>query len=189
MMSRRVGSTQFLALCMVVLLAAAGCSNMPTAPQASIDQGSAMNVTGGSQSEVLGLTLGGTSSTTTKTATIGLLGGVMSVGDFTLVIPPAALTRTATVTMSQPDLAHPVVNLSISPATANRFLVPVLLTAKAKRLDPALLSIACISYYNPATGQWERVAGTSVSVLNTTVSAPLWHFSTYRVSTGGKAGW
>jgi hypothetical protein len=91
--------------------------------------------------------------------------------------------------MSQPDLAHPVVNLSISPATANKFLLPVLLTAKAKRLDPALLSIACISYYNPATGQWERVAGTSVSVLNLTVTAPLWHFSTYRVSTGGKAGW
>jgi hypothetical protein len=188
MMSRRVGSTQVLALCMVVLLAAAGCSNMPTAPQASIDQGSTMNVTGGSQSEVLGL-LGGTSTTTTKSATVGLLGGVMSVGDFTLVIPPGALTRTATVTVSQPDLAHPVVNLSIAPATANGFLLPVLLTANAKRMDPALLSIACISYYNPATGQWERVSGTTVSLLNTTVSAPLWHFSTYRVSTGGKAGW
>jgi hypothetical protein len=91
--------------------------------------------------------------------------------------------------VSQPDLAHPVVNLSISPASANRFLLPVLLVANAKRLSPSLLSLACMSYYNPATAQWERVSGTSVSLLNLTVTAPLWHFSTYRVTVEGKAGW
>jgi hypothetical protein len=33
------------------------------------------------------------------------------------------------------------------------------------------------------------VPGSAVSLLNLTVSAPLWHFSTYRVQSGGKAGW
>jgi len=178
---------------MAVLLAVAGCSNMPTAPQAAIQPGSSAstaNGTDGAPAQVLGLNLlGGSSSTTTKTVVVGLLGGVISVGDFTVVIPPLALTRTATITVSQPDLAHPFVNLSISPASANHFLLPVLLTANAKRLDPALLSLAYISYYNPATAQWERVPGVSVSLLNLTVTAPLSHFSTYGVFVGGKAGW
>ena len=55
-------------------------------------------------------------------------------------------------------------------------------------MDRTLLSAACISYYNPSTGKWENLAST-VSLLNLTVSTPLWHFSTYRVSSDGKAGW
>jgi hypothetical protein len=118
-----------------------------------------------------------------------VLGGIVSVGNFTVVVPPAALLRTATITVTQPDLARPVVNLSISPASANRFLLPVLLVADARPMNPSLLSIATIGYYNPTTGQWETVAGSAVSLLNITVTAPLWHFSTYRVQGGGKAGW
>ena len=188
-MSRRVGPPHFLALSMAVLLAVAGCSNMPTAPQAAMQQGSTTNSTGGASAQVLGLNLGGSSSTTTKSIVVGLLGGVVSVGDFTVVIPPLALTQTATVTVSQPDLAHPIVHLSISPATANHFLVPVSLVANVKRLDPALLSVATISYYNPATARWEAVPGVSLSLLNITLTAPLSHFSTYGVTAGGKAGW
>jgi hypothetical protein len=170
---------------MLAMLALAGCSNIPTAPQ----RGSASTVPSGGSAQVLGLSLGGSSSTTTRSAVMGVLGGVVSIGDFTVVVPPLALSQTAVVTVSQPDLAHAVVNLGIAPASANGFRLPVLLVANAKRLDPALLSMAGIDYYNPATAQWERVAGTSVSLLNLTVSAPLMHFSTYRVSTGGKAGW
>ena len=189
MMPRRTGSPQILTLFMVLSLAFAGCSNMPTAPQAP--SGSTAGATGGSSSQVLGLSLlgGSSSSTTSKSVVVGLLGGVVSVGEFTVVIPPLALRQTATITVSQPDLAHPVVNLSIAPASANGFLLPVLLVANAKRLDPALLSVATISYYNPTTAQWETVPGASVSLLNLTVSAPLMHFSTYRVTVGGKAGW
>jgi len=163
---------------------------MPTAPQAAIQQGSTTNVTDGASSQILGLNLlGGSSSTTTKTVVVGPLGGVISVGDFTLVIPPLALTQTATVTVSQPNLAHPIVNLSITPASANHFLLPVLLVASVKRLDPALLSIVTISYYNPATARWEAVPGVSFSLLDITLTAPLSHFSTYGVTAGGKAGW
>jgi hypothetical protein len=175
---------------MAVLLTLAGCSNIPTKPQSAIQPGSTTGAAGGTSAQLLGLALdGSTSGATTKSAVVGVLGGVVSVGDFTVVIPAGALKQTATVTVSQPDLAHPVVDLRISPASANGFLLPVLLVADAKHLSPSVLSTACISYYNPATGQWETVAGSSVSLVNLTVSAPLWHFSMYRVSAGGKAGW
>jgi hypothetical protein len=177
-----------LVLGLAVLLAAAGCSNLPTSPVAP---NTSAPVASGGSSEILGLGDGllGSSSTTEATKTVGLLGGTISAGDFTLVVPPLALTRTATITVRQPDPARPVVELSIAPATANRFLVPVLLTANAKKMPASLLSVACISYYNPSTGKWEPVAGSSVSILTLTVSAPLSHFSTYRVESGGKAGW
>ena len=155
----------------------------PTQPE------SGATATDGASVQVPGHLGGSSTSANSKTAVIGILGGVVSVGDFTVVIPPAALTRTAKVTVTQPDLAHPVVSLSISPASANRFLVPVLLTARSSRLDSSLLSQAYMSYLNPATGKWEEVPGCSASLLDLTLTAPLSHFSTYRVSTDGKAGW
>jgi hypothetical protein len=192
MKPRRSRFPQNLALSLAVLLAVAGCSDLPTKPPTALEDGSSATATSTSQApeEILGLDLlgGGSSSTTTKTVTVGLLGGIISVGNFTVVIPPAALLTTAKITVSQPDLAHPVVNLSISPASANRFLLPVLLIADVKPMAPALLSIATIGYWNPATGKWETVAS-SISLLNLTLTAPLSHFSTYRVQAGGKAGW
>jgi hypothetical protein len=184
-MFRRVRVPQCFVLGLAVLLASAGCSNMPTAPLAPAV--SSASGTGEEPAQILGL-FESSSSTTTRTKTIGILGGTISAGDFTIVIPPAALTQTATVTVSQPDPTRPVVNLSISPASANKFLLPVLLTANARKMDRTLLSVACISYYNPSTGKWEDLAST-VNLLGLTVSTPLWHFSTYRVTSGGKAGW
>jgi hypothetical protein len=166
----------------LTLLLSAGCSDLPTALSTQAD--TAANQADGSVRPVLGL-LGGGSATT---KTVGVLGGILRAGDFTVVIPPAALSSTATVTVSQPDLAKPVVHLSISPSSANRFLVPVVLTGDLKRMNPSLVSVACLSYFNPKTGKWEDLTST-VSVLNLTVSTPLWHFSTYRVSARGKAGW
>jgi hypothetical protein len=170
---------------LVFLLAVAGCSTMPTQPLSPSGSQGAIGSDGSAQTLSL---LGGSSTTTSKTAVIGLLGGSVSAGDFTVVFPPASLTQTATVTVSQPDPARPVVNLSISPASANKFLLPVLLVANVRPMDRTLVSTACISYYNPATGLWEDRVST-VSVLDLTVSTPLWHFSTYRVTSGGKAGW
>ena len=139
---------------------------------------------------MLGLeSLLGSSSQTTSTQQVGPLGGTVSAGNFKVVIPPGALTTTATIRVSQPDPAKPVVNLSISPASANKFLLPVLLVADAAPMDRSLLSVAYVGYYNPETGAWERVESSVVSVATLSVSAPLWHFSTYRVESGGKAGW
>ena len=184
-MLRHVRVSRGFVLGLSLLLAVAGCSNMPTAPVPTQASGASG---GGAPAQVLGLLGGGTSTTNSKTAVIGLLGGVVSAGDFTVVFPPAAVLRPVTVTVTQPDLAHSVVNLSISPASANHFLLPVLLTANATRMDHSLISIARISYYNPSTGKWEDLAST-VNILGLTVSTPLFHFSTYRVSADGKAGW
>jgi len=185
----RIRFPRGLALSLTVLLAAAGCSNLPTQPLAPTQSGSGVVTTDGQPAQVLGLFEGSSTSTNTKSKVIGVLGGTVSVGDFTIVVPPLALTRTATITVTQPDLARPVVNLSISPATANGFLLPVLLVANASRMDRSLLAVAYISYLNPTTGKWETVPGCSVSLLGLTVTAPLSHFSTYRVESGGKAGW
>jgi hypothetical protein len=185
----RIRFPRGLALSLTVLLAAAGCSNLPTQPLALTQSGSGAVTTDGQPAQVLGLFEGSTTSTNTKSKVIGILGGTVSVGDFTLVVPPLALTQTATITVTQPDLARPVVNLSISPASANKFLLPVLLVANASRMNRSLLSVATISYLNPATGQWETVPGCTVNLLNLSVTAPLSHVSTYRVESGGKAGW
>jgi hypothetical protein len=180
-------SPLLFAVGLAVLLCAAGCSNLPTQPTAP-DTGAALSQ--GEPSQLLGLDgLLGSSSQTTSTKRVGLLGGVVSAGNFTVVIPPGALTTTATITVSQPDPARPVVELSISPASANKFLLPVLLVADASPMDLSLLSVAYMGYYNPQTGAWERVGNSVVSVATLSVSAPLWHFSTYRVESGGKAGW
>jgi hypothetical protein len=192
-MTRAIVS-RHLAFALAGMLALAGCSNLPTKPAGlgSPDAGAAVT-SGGTSSEILGLptttTTTSTLSATTTRTIIGLLGGVVSAGDFSVVIPPGAIMGTAAVTVTQPDRLHPVVQLSIAPLSANKFQLPVLLVANARTMSPSLLSVAYLSYFNPATGQWERVSGSSVSLLNLTVTAPLWHFSTYRVESGGKAGW
>ena len=172
-----------------IFVGTAGCSQLPTAPPtAPIVSDAATISTDAAPSEILGLPLLGTAPKT-STRTIGLLGGVVAAGNFTVVIPAGALLTTARVTVTQPDPTRPVVDLHITPPSANKFLLPVLLIANAKPMDRSLLSVAYLSYYNPSTGRWERVAGSKVDLLGLTVSAPLWHFSTYRVESGGKAGW
>ena len=117
------------------------------------------------------------------------LGGTVTAGDFTVIIPPDALSRLAIITITQPDVTQPVVELRVGPESANGFKTPVTLVARASRLDPSLLPETYISWYNPVTKQWEPVAGGSVKVADLTVQAPLTHFSTYRVERDGKAGW
>jgi len=177
-------------------LVIAGCSTLPTAPVVGTDDGPSSAARSGATSDPNGLLMNLTGSLVTAPTSVtssktinGLLGGVVSAGNFKVVIPPLAVRGTAVVTVTQPDASSPVVQLSITPESANRFLLPVLLVADASRLSPELVAVSYVSWLNPATGQWERVAGGSASVLNLTVQAPLWHFSTYRVERDGKAGW
>jgi hypothetical protein len=79
------------------------------------------------------------------------------------------------------------VQLEVSPASANGFLVPVLLVANCSDLDTKLLSLQTIWWWNPGAQRWEAVLGVQINLLGRTLTAPLWHFSTYKV--GGKAGW
>ncbi len=171
------------ALCAVV-----GCSTLPTEPQNGASDGSTAT---GLSSTTQPLPAGARSaqSATASMEIDGTLGGVVAAGDFTVVIPPLAISGTASVTVTQPDLSKPVVQLNITPESANEFKLPVTLIANASRMDPKRLAVAYMSYFNPGTRKWEPVQGSKVDLVLRTVQAPLMHFSTYRVESGGKAGW
>ena len=175
-------------LALMTLFVIAGCSSLPTAPQPGSPPDQAFAPSGVATGPASATPAPVQSATSTKTIN-GRLGGRVAAGNFTVVIPPLAIAGTATVTVSQPDVAKPFVELNISPASANRFRVPVTLIADATPMDSRLLSLAYISWYNPATRTWVRVPSSVVILGSRTVQAPLWHFSTYSVEAGGKAGW
>jgi hypothetical protein len=116
-----------------------------------------------------------------------LLGGTVSAGQFRVVVPPGALRERALVTVRQPRLDERLVQLEISPPSANGFVVPVLLVANCSDMDTKLLSLQTIWWWNPAAQRWDAVLNVQLNLLGRTLTAPLWHFSTYKV--GGKAGW
>jgi len=117
------------------------------------------------------------------------LGGVVHAGNFTVVVPPLALPDDAIVTVRQPDLNKPVVELTVTPEDRNAFRLPVLLVADVSPMDSPLVSVSYLSWWNPVASKWEPVAGSQVDVAGLRVTAPLMHFSTYRVESNGKAGW
>jgi hypothetical protein len=114
----------------------------------------------------------------------GAVGGLLSQGMWTVRIPAGAFDGTATVSLSALSSSN-ACQLEISPASKNAFAKPVTLTAKIPLTMSA--SSAQIQWYNPQTQAWETVPGSTVNALSRTVSAPLWHFSTYRVD--GRSGW
>ncbi|MEQ1834724.1 MAG: hypothetical protein ABL977_16890, partial [Candidatus Eisenbacteria bacterium] len=116
-----------------------------------------------------------------------LVGGVVSAGRFKVVVPPGALRQRATITVTQRDPNGREVELGISPESANGFLLPVTLTANCADMPATLLRIQTIWWWNPIASRWDAVLNVQVNLLGRSVSAPLWHFSKYKVD--GKAGW
>lgn len=131
----------------------------------------------------------GAAGRTSQVKIDGLLGGVVTAGRMTVVIPPGAIAGTAVVTVTQPDTAQLVTELHVSPESLNHFCVPVQLVMRAGGLlSLPVLQGSRIEWYDPMRGQWVPVPGSLVNLANMSLQAPLWHFSTYR-ATGGKAGW
>jgi hypothetical protein len=117
------------------------------------------------------------------------LGGIVKAGNFSVIVPPLALPDDAIVTVRQPDVTKPVVELSVTPEDRNAFRLPVILVADVSPMDSPLVAVSYLSWWNPVAAKWEPVSGSQVSVVGLTVQAPLMHFSTYRVESNGKAGW
>jgi hypothetical protein len=115
----------------------------------------------------------------------GLVGAVLTKGAWTAQIPAGAFNGTATITMTTSSSDPALCQFDLSPASLNGFAKPVTLTAKV----PFGISLASarIEWYNPQTQSWEPVPGSAVNAQARTVSAPVWHFSTYRVD--GRNGW
>lgn len=190
-MTTHRSSIRFIAVA-VLLALLSSCSRLPTEPAGSPGTPGAAN-TAATQGVGSAVTPGDAApanlvvSAQLSTTVWGLLGGTVKAGDFTVIIPPGAISGVATVTVLQPDVTQKQVQLSISPASANHFRLPVLLVADCHDIAPALLSLQTIYWLNPQTQKWEAVPGARVDLLGLTVQAPLWHFSTYKV--GGRAGW
>jgi hypothetical protein len=183
--------TSALSIILAAALFVAGCSSLPTSPPNRA--GAAPAVLGFDPPESAPADEPATGAVRPVSSSVyvrAVRGGTVTAGDFSVVIPPLALTGDAIVTVCQPDPAKPEVKLSITPEERNGFRVPVTLFANCgDHLDRRLLSLSYMSWWNPAIGAWERVDHSSVSVLDLTVQAPLSHFSTYRVERDGRAGW
>lgn len=175
-----------LSLVLAAGLFVAGCSSLPTTPGGAAPGGAGLaDSTSASPPTATSPVVSASRSVFVR----ALLGGTVSAGNFRVVIPVGALPGDAIVTVRQPDIGKPVVELSITPEERNHFLLPVLLVADAKPMDSALVSAARLSWWNPDAAQWEACSGSTVDVATLSVEAPLWHFSTYRVEADGKAGW
>lgn len=121
---------------------------------------------------------------------IGSLGGSLTDGLWRVNIPPGAIDGFATVSIGVPSLTATGCKLEINPVSANHFNQPVTLTIDCSTVPASELASWSIYWYNPGTGIWERVPGSTVDLTRKTVSAPLWHFSTYGAGpTASKAGW
>ena len=116
-----------------------------------------------------------------------LLGGVVSAGRFKVVVPPGALRQRATISVTQRDPMGREVELGIAPESANGFLVPVTLTANCADMPATLLRVQTIWWWNPGAQRWDAVLNVQINLFGRSVSAPLWHFSKYKVDS--KAGW
>lgn len=192
-MSRETRRMTATALALVALMSVAGCSNLPTGPQreATADAGSEAQSTAAAPieiSEPSGLLPALNPVISVTRMIVGMIGGRVSAGNFTVVIPPLAVLGTVTIKVTQPDALKPVVDLNILPASANIFRIPVTLVANASPMSTDMLAKAYIAWFNPATGRWEPMPS-KVDLERRTVSCPLQHFSIYRVEVGSKAGW
>lgn len=177
-------------LALVALIAVAGCSSLPTGPRPEVEsQPAAAGGTAAVGTVGAKLSPISTQLATSSKSIYGALGGQVTAGNFTVVIPPSAISGTATVRVTQPDASKPYVSLEISPGSANKFRVPVILIANATPMTGEKLAEAYIAWFNPSTRKWEPMVSSEANLTNRTVICPLSHFSTYSVQSGGKAGW
>jgi hypothetical protein len=103
--------------------------------------------------------------------TIGVLGGRLQAGPYSLVVPPGALLQSTMLTMEQEQCGAWPVRLG---PEGTQFLVPVFLEFDASgELNPYQLDVA---WWNPTTNQW---VDQFTYHKGTQVGAPISHFSRY----------
>lgn len=141
-MSRNPRTRSHAILALIALIAGVGCSSLPTGPTHEV--GSADKAgTAGTAAAIRGPVV--IEPLTSTKRIYGAIGGTVSVGSFTVVVPPMAVSGMATVKVTQPDPTKPYVSLEISPASANKFRVPVFLVANAAPLSNEKLTVAYMS--------------------------------------------
>ncbi len=172
----------------------AGCSQMPTAPSPVQSPATQVTASPGGNAAQPGSLLGGLTSIVNGLVKLvfkllsidGSIGGSLTNGRWSVNVPPGAIDGSASIGIGVADAGSSNCQLEIYPVTMNHFSVPVQLSVSCPTVSSAELQSYVILLYNPQTGTWAPVAGSKVDLASKTVSAPLQHFSTYRV---GRAGW
>ena len=112
----------------------------------------------------------------TDSATIGPLGGMITFGPHTLLIPPGALLRQTTITATAPADGHLTAVLQ---PEGLQFLVPATLTLGYSQCNPQPSSSLSIVYLNGPLGQILQWLPSILHLDSHTVSALIGHFSVY----------
>lgn len=112
----------------------------------------------------------------TDSATIGPLGGTISFGAHTLMIPPGALLRETTITATMPADGHLTAVLQ---PEGLQFLLPATLTLGYGQCSPQPSSSLSIVYLNGPLGQILQWLPSVLHLDQHTVTALIGHFSVY----------
>jgi len=115
----------------------------------------------------------------------GSRGGTVRAGRFSVMLPPGAFSGLAGIAVSMSDSTVMICDLTITPASANKFKIPAQLTADLS--SPGLIDAAAFTtyWYDPAKAAWVNLFAKS-TVNGTSITTTLDHFSRYAA---GKAGW
>ncbi len=164
---------------LAAVFALAGCSTAPLAPGGP--GGTTASATDASTSNTSLLTT--TTSLITSVTINGLVGGVVTAGDWTVRVPAGAFSGTGVITITVPDPTVRKCDLNIYPSLLNSFKVPVTLSCRLPTTSD--LQSDVMMWWNPNTKEWAVIPSTA-NLTSMTRDAPLSHFSTYGC---GKAGW
>ena len=126
---------------------------------------------------------------TATQSVLGTTGGQVTGGRWTVDVPAGAFPGLGTITIRTASANATICDLTILPASLNRFAAPVRLTAQ---FPPGTdVTRYVIRRFDPTSNRWEVVPGSRVDPTRARVSAPLEHFSIYEVVEVllGKSGW
>jgi hypothetical protein len=119
------------------------------------------------------------SVTRTGSANIGVLGGKITFGGNTLIVPPGAVLRNTTITATAPGDGH--LSAVFQPEGLH-FLVPPVLTLSYRQCASPPASTAKIVYLQSLLGELLEILPTTLDLNQHSISAPIWHFSVYAVA-------
>lgn len=179
----------------ILATAMLGCGQNPVAPNTGQETSTAAGMSRTAEPEGLlsltGSVVNSLVGLIVKTLDlIGSLGGSLTNGRWTVVIPAGAVEGAAKIALGVSNSTSSECQLEIWPADQNHFQVPATLTADCRSVSSDRLKSYVIYWYNPSTRTWVQVEGSRVDLVSKTVSAPLTHFSRYAVGPSeGKAGW
>jgi hypothetical protein len=107
-------------------------------------------------------------------------GGVVSYGDFEVIIPPNALKKDSKIKM-QGSEEDDIWVMKYGPG--QKFNLPVIIVISYKKLDLGGINPEDLRiwYFNPETKKWEKVGGT-VDLEKKTVSVDVMHFSRFTMA-------